>query len=169
MKRMIGNGLLTFVIMQAIITVLQFLLGPISILISFITSSGKIYNTALCVIAFLLKFAGVFVFLRIKNRDNRNITLKFFIATLSIAVMIQFIVALIFGFSPFIVGEEILTIAMKWSHADVFSDVPTYIFLALYPVNVLCIFGAGISAFFLAKRKQKKEREELIGKTGEND
>jgi|GEM_PF-6346962 len=163
MKKIIKDSLFTFILFQLVISSLQFILGPISILISSLTNSGRTYNTVLSIIAFALKFIGCFVLFRIKVRDSRKITTKHFIITLMIALLVQFIIALIFRFTPIIAGDEFLIWGTRWANVEEYTQVPIYMYLALYPTNILCIFGAATSAFGLAKRRQKKDHNELVG------
>lgn len=161
------NGVFTYLLTQIVISAVQLSLALFSLTSSFFVD-GRKYAYFMIASAIFVKVLGLFILYNIRLRDNKMTGKAFFISLL-IATVIHFIVSLISGFTPIIVGDEFVTLGELIAKADTFAEIPKTILLSIYPITVFCIFFSGFFANLIQTKRRKRVRDELVkNKTDQN-
>ena len=177
-KRLLKHGFVDFLYIQVVIfAVSMFLAGPIDIFSGFIFGARKmVARRILRMVITTLFEIGIIAFLFYKKKYNdKYITKNEFLKPLTVALPLHFLVSLINGFYHYTAGAFVSELGFMWGSALVGgeqydkSKVPLWPNLVLTPFHLAMIIGAVWLGFYLADKKQRKERADVLGENSEND
>ena len=177
-KGLLKQGFVDFLYIQLVIfAVSMFLVGPIDIFSGFIFGARKmVARRILRMVITTLFEIGIIAFLFYKKKYNdKYITKNEFLKPLTVALPLHFLVSLINGFYHYTAGAFVSELGLMWGMAIVGgvhydkSSIPLWPNLVLTPFHLAMIIGAVWLGFYLADKKQRKERADVLGEDVEKD
>ena len=171
-KELLKQGFVDFLYIQLVIfAVSMFISGPIDIFSGFIFGARNMVGRRILrtVLTTLVELGIIALLFYKKKYNDRNISKRDFLMPLTIALSIHFLISLINGFYHYTAGAFVSELGYMWGYSIVGgvhydkSTLPLWPNLVLTPFHIAMIIGAVLLGYALADKKQKKEREDILG------
>lgn len=168
MKRIVAEGALLTLEIQAYTLLMSFLLPLLYVPIRMLVSDSLLQDVIFGVIALIVETVVVlFHFKRIKL-NNRTKALRELLLPMSLAYTSHFFMSLISGFYMYIAGAGVATLGrvfwclISGEYTVVHASVPMYLFFIVFAFKLVELFLFGILGYSLGKKKLEKERAAII-------
>ena len=169
MKRIVAEGALLTLEIQAYTLLMSFLLPLLYVPLRMLISDSLIQDFVFGVIALMVETVVIlFHFKRIKL-NNRNKSLREFLLPLPLTFFVHFLIALLNGFYMYTAGSGVATLGRAaWciktgEYIIEHAAVPTYLFLILFACKLVIMLLFSILGYCSGKKKLEKERVAIIG------
>lgn len=169
MKRIVAEGALLTLEIQAYTLLMSFLLPLLYVPIRMLVSDSLIQDVVFGVIALMVETVVVFFHFKRIKLNNRNKPMREMLLPMSLAYTLHFFISLINGFYLYTAGSGVATLGRAaWciktgEYTNEHATVPTYPFLLFFACKLIVLFLFSILGYYSGKKKLEKERAAIIG------